>query len=51
MTWARVASVCYWGNTGDRWAWNATAEPVLTFQTCFGARSEYRIVVRAVLSD
>lgn len=51
VAWARVASVSYWGATGDRWAWNATAEAALTFQTCFGARSEYRIIVRAVLAD
>jgi hypothetical protein len=49
VTWARVAPVDTWGRTGDTWAWNATDEPALTFQTCFGARSEYRIIVRAVL--
>jgi hypothetical protein len=49
VTWARVAPVDAWGRTGDTWAWNATDEPSLTFQTCFGARSEYRIIVRAVL--
>jgi hypothetical protein len=51
VTWARVASVSYWGATGDRWAWNATPQPSLTFQTCYGARSQYRIIVRAVLTD
>ncbi len=49
VTWARVASVSYWGATGDVWAWNATSAPALTFQTCYGARSEYRIIVRAEL--
>lgn len=51
VTWARVASVSSWGATGDTWAWNATSEPSLTFQTCYGARSQYRIIVRAVLTD
>ncbi len=50
VAWARVASVGSWGATGDAWAWNATADPSLTFQTCYGARSQYRIIVRAVLS-
>ena len=50
VAWARVASVSYWGATGDRWAWNATPGPSLTFQTCYGARSQYRIIVRAVLA-
>lgn len=49
VKWARVARVDTWGRTGDTWAWNATEEPALTFQTCFGAGSEYRIIVRAVL--
>jgi hypothetical protein len=49
VAWARVASVSYWGGTGHLWAWNATEVPSITFQTCYGARSEYRIIVRAVL--
>lgn len=49
VSWARVASIDVWGRTGDLWAWNATAAPTLTFQTCYGARSEYRLIVRAVL--
>jgi hypothetical protein len=51
VAWARVRSVSYWGLTGDTWAWNATDRPVITFQTCYGARSQYRIIVRAVLVD
>ncbi len=51
VSWARVASVDVWGRTGDLWAWNATTGPTLTFQTCYGARSEYRIIVRAVLDS
>lgn len=47
VTWARVEPVGYWGRTGEHWAWNATAVPSLTFQTCYGARSEYRLIVRA----
>jgi len=49
VSWARVTTVGWWGRTGDLWAWNATAVPSITFQTCYGARSEYRIIVRAVL--
>ena len=51
VTWARVASVKYWGRTGDRWAWNETKLPSITFQTCYGARSEYRLIVRAERVD
>ena len=47
MAWARVATVAYWGRTGELWAWNATDVPSITFQTCYGARSEYRLIVRA----
>lgn len=47
VAWARVASVGYWGRTGELWAWNATDVPSITFQTCYGARSEYRLIVRA----
>jgi hypothetical protein len=47
VAWARVASVAYWGRTGELWAWNATDVPSITFQTCYGARSEYRLIVRA----
>jgi hypothetical protein len=47
VTWARVESVSYWGRTGDKWAWNSTDVSSITFQTCYGARSEYRLIVRA----
>jgi len=47
VVWARVASVDYWGRTGDQWAWNATIVPSITFQTCYGSRSQYRLIVRA----
>ena len=49
VSWARVAAVGWWGRTGHLWAWNAPTAPTITFQTCYGARSEYRIIVRAVL--
>ncbi len=51
VTWARVASVTYWGRTGERWAWNETDVPSITFQTCYGARSEDRLIVRAERVD
>lgn len=51
VTWARVASVTYWGRTGERWAWNETKVPSITLQTCYGARSEYRLIVRAERVD
>jgi hypothetical protein len=47
VAWARVTTVDYWGRTGDQWAWNATDVPSITFQTCYGARSQYRLIVRA----
>lgn len=47
VKWAKVYSVSYWGATGERWAWNSTAVPSITFQTCYGAASEYRLIVRA----
>jgi len=49
VSWARVAAVGWWGRTGHLWAWNATTAPTITFQTCYGARSEYRLIVRAIL--
>jgi hypothetical protein len=47
VTWARVETVGHWGRTGHDWAWNATGVSSITFQTCYGARSEYRLIVRA----
>ena len=49
VTWARVATVDYWGRTGHVWAWGPTERPAITFQTCYGSRSEYRLIVRAEL--
>jgi hypothetical protein len=48
LAWVRkVRSSYIWnGRTGDQWAWNPTAEPVITLQTCWGAKSNYRIVTR-----
>lgn len=50
LAWARIvpASYYYRGMSGDQWAWNATGTPSLTLQTCWGASSSYRLIVRFV---
>ncbi len=50
LAWARIvpASYSYRGMSGDQWAWNATGTPSLTLQTCWGASSSYRLIVRFV---
>jgi hypothetical protein len=50
LKWARKVPANYvWhGKTGDQWAWNATATPSITLQTCWGATNKYRIVARWV---
>jgi len=48
VAWIRIVPRTYiWrGLTGDRWAWNATRRQALTLQTCWGATSAYRLIVR-----
>ncbi len=50
LAWARIvpASYSYRGMSGDQWAWNSTGTPSLTLQTCWGASSSYRLIVRFV---
>ena len=37
--------------TAASWAWAAQSQPSMTLQTCVGARSEYRLIVRLVAVD
>jgi len=48
LAWFRIVPrTYYWhGLPGDRWAWNATSRPAITLQTCWGATSAYRLIVR-----
>ncbi len=48
LAWFRIVPQTYsWrGLSGDQWAWNATARPAVTLQTCWGATSAYRLIVR-----
>ncbi len=48
VTWIRVVPKSYvWnGLSGDKWAWNATARPSITLQTCWGVSSNYRVIIR-----
>jgi len=50
ISWIRLvpASYIYRGITGERWAWNNTAHPSLTLQTCWGSTNKYRLVFRFV---
>jgi Sortase domain len=48
LSWIRIVPSTYvWhGYSGDRWAWNATYRRAITLQTCWGANSAYRLIVR-----
>ena len=48
VTWIRVVPKTYvWhGLPGSAWAWNATARPSITLQTCWGTSSNYRVIIR-----
>ncbi len=48
VAWIRLVPDSYvWdGLGGQDWAWNATARPSLTLQTCWVATSDHRIIVR-----
>lgn len=48
VAWIRVVPDSYvWnGQAGGDWAWNVTAGPSLTLQTCWGPTSHERIIVR-----
>ncbi len=51
VAWARIVPASYvWkGQTGDKWAWNATSRRAITLQTCWGTASAYRLIVRLYL--
>jgi sortase (surface protein transpeptidase) len=44
VTWWRVVAP----TTAASWAWAAQSRPSMTLQTCVGARSQYRLMVRLV---
>ncbi len=45
LEWVKDLPIATWGK-GEVWA--ATAGPVITLQTCDGAKDDYRIIVRFV---
>jgi hypothetical protein len=51
----RTYSVIWWKvtppTTSASWAWAAQSRPSMTLQTCLGAQSEYRLMVRLVAID
>lgn len=50
LVWVRTVTPTYeWrGLTGSEWAWNDTATPSITLQTCYGPTNAYRIISRFV---
>jgi hypothetical protein len=48
LAWFKIVPSTYvWhGYPGDEWAWNATSRRAITLQTCWGASSAYRLIVR-----
>jgi hypothetical protein len=50
VRWVRLVRQDYvWkGRTGDEWAWNATNQESITLQTCWGADSDRRLIVRMI---
>lgn len=48
LAWAKIVPATYvWhGYPGEVWAWNATSRRAVTLQTCWGAGSAYRLIVR-----
>jgi hypothetical protein len=47
VTWWRVTAP----TTEASWAWAPLSRPSMTLQTCVGADSQYRLIVRLVASD
>ena len=51
----RRYAVAWWKVTrptgAAAWAWAPQAVPSMTLQTCVGANSEYRLMVRLVATD
>jgi hypothetical protein len=48
VAWIRRVTLTYFNRTASEWAVNASPTPIMTLQTCDGANSEYRIIVRLV---
>jgi hypothetical protein len=48
LAWVRHTSATYANSTAYTWAYNATTSDSVTLQTCDGAYSQYRIIVRFV---
>ena len=51
VAWVRLVDKDYvWkGRAGHQWAWNATRRVAITLQTCWGADSNRRLIVRMVI--
>lgn len=51
----RAYAVVWWKITrptgAAAWAWAAQSKPSMTLQTCVGANSEYRLIVRLVATN
>jgi hypothetical protein len=48
VKWIKRVDVDYFNATAGEWALNSSATPIMTLQTCDGAQSQYRIIVRLV---
>lgn len=48
VKWIRRVTAIYLESTAGEWALNDSPTPIMTLQTCDGAQSELRIVVRLV---
>jgi hypothetical protein len=48
IKWIRRVTATYLNETASEWALNDSPTPIMTLQTCDGADSELRIIVRLV---
>jgi len=48
VKWIKRVTKDYLHKTFSDWASNSSSSPIMTFQTCDGSRSQYRIIVRLV---
>jgi hypothetical protein len=48
VKWIKRVDLDYFNATAHEWATNDSATPIMTLQTCDGARNQYRIIVRIV---
>jgi hypothetical protein len=50
VKWIKRVKIDYFNATYSEWATNDSPTPIMTFQTCDGSKSQYRIIVRLVPS-